>query len=712
MIPRQMIESPRWILWRLETRNDQPTKVPYDAKTLTHAKTNDTTTWCDYDTAADALKSGGGFTGLGFVLGDGFAGVDLDGCIDGSGKMLPWAVTIVRKLDSYTETSPSGTGVKVFIRATLEKGHKKLLGSPVDGGKAPGLEIYGNGRYFAVTGETTFVSDDVEERQEQLDEIIAAHWPKRVTTVTRSLPVTDAIERATKYLERVDPAISGQRGHDVTFRAACALVLGFALSIDEAMPLLAAWNERCLPPWSEKELQHKLDQANKQGGERGYLLRDNRDDGVPVDLSGFLRLDDGQAQPVVVQPEQDTELPLPPGCGLMLEFIEHVNQTAMYEQPEIALAGALALMATLTGRKVRDEIGTRTNLYLLCCAPSGAGKDHARKCLKDLFQEAGVEAVELLGPERLASHAGLISELKETPCKLFPLDECHRLIVTMKDAKTPHLFNIGSLFLTLWSSSSGLWIGDAYGDRDKTPRIWCPHPVVFGSSTSEGLWQSLDSASLSDGLVARFAVFEGRYQLPRRVSSVPFAGSLVDRVRWWSKFSPGGDLGCVNPTPIALKSTPEASDRLYQHAYAIAEKRVREDHCHAALWSRANEKARKLALLSACSRAPIGVEPAEIDLDDANWGVVLANELTRRIIRKAERYVSENESERSSKRLVELIRQRGGKMTLTDIAKSCRWLKSRERNELISSLAEGGIVAFEMTQTATKPVQSIFLTGG
>ena len=68
------------------------------------------------------------------------------------------------------------------------------------------------------------------------------------------------------YLAKIPAAISGQRGHDRTFHAACVLVKGFGLTVDEARPFLAEWNERCVPPWSAAELEHKL---RSRRGRRG-----------------------------------------------------------------------------------------------------------------------------------------------------------------------------------------------------------------------------------------------------------------------------------------------------------------------------------------------------------------------------------------------------------------------------------------------------------
>jgi hypothetical protein len=84
-----------------------------------------------------------------------------------------------------------------------------------------------------------------------------------------------AVERARAYLKKIDPAVSGQHGHDQTFRVACVLVQGFDLSVDDSLPLMREYSGRCQPPWSEKEILHKLEEADKQPGERGKLL--NRD---------------------------------------------------------------------------------------------------------------------------------------------------------------------------------------------------------------------------------------------------------------------------------------------------------------------------------------------------------------------------------------------------------------------------------------------------
>lgn len=101
----------------------------------------------------------------------------------------------------------------------------------------------------------------------------------------------DIIGRARKYIASFKPAIQGQGGSDQTFDAACALVKGFDLPPDVALSLLGEWNQtHCEPPWSEKELRHKIESADRKPDSkpRGYHLRDEKerpvanDDGTPT----------------------------------------------------------------------------------------------------------------------------------------------------------------------------------------------------------------------------------------------------------------------------------------------------------------------------------------------------------------------------------------------------------------------------------------------
>lgn len=83
-----------------------------------------------------------------------------------------------------------------------------------------------------------------------------------------------ALDRARQYLATIPPAIVGHHGDVQTFRVACRLVRGFALTDDEALMLLSEWNARCQPPWQTRDLADKLSRARQYGREPiGGLLQ-------------------------------------------------------------------------------------------------------------------------------------------------------------------------------------------------------------------------------------------------------------------------------------------------------------------------------------------------------------------------------------------------------------------------------------------------------
>lgn len=104
--------------------------------------------------------------------------------------------------------------------------------------------------------------------------------------VTLSSDDDELIARARAYLETCDPAISGQHGHGQTYKVVCHLVELFGNLPDETLlDLLQDWNERCLPPWSDRELTHKLtDARSKTTLEKRVIVGDTHSD-VEEELS-------------------------------------------------------------------------------------------------------------------------------------------------------------------------------------------------------------------------------------------------------------------------------------------------------------------------------------------------------------------------------------------------------------------------------------------
>lgn len=159
-IPDELKALPQWVVWAYRERSGRPTKPPYTPQTGRLAEVDIQASWGTYVQACNALATGK-FTGLGFVLtaSDPFCGIDLDHCIH-SGLVERWAQAIVDHFSSYTETSPSGAGLHILIRATLPGNHHR----------SDAIELYDRERYFTMTGQRLPGSfERIEARQEELE---------------------------------------------------------------------------------------------------------------------------------------------------------------------------------------------------------------------------------------------------------------------------------------------------------------------------------------------------------------------------------------------------------------------------------------------------------------------------------------------------------------------------------------------------------------
>lgn len=158
-IPGELIDYPQWVCWRWEERNGKRTKVPVtitdeaalytsDPALLRRASSTDPSTWLSFNQATAALINDT-LAGIGFVVTDGdpFCGLDLDHCrVDGG--WADWAGALVERLNSYTEITPSGDGLRVWVKAHLgEADPRRRKGQ---------AELYGSGRFFTLTGNRLY----------------------------------------------------------------------------------------------------------------------------------------------------------------------------------------------------------------------------------------------------------------------------------------------------------------------------------------------------------------------------------------------------------------------------------------------------------------------------------------------------------------------------------------------------------------------------
>jgi hypothetical protein len=190
-IPPELRAMP-WVLWRGEDRGGpKPSKVPYCiADPRRRASSTDPGTWGTFDDALDALSITDA-DGVGVVLtrADGLVCIDLDGVVTADGQVDVRAQTIVDRCASWTEISPSGTGLHIFVRGQVPRG---LRGAQI--------EVYSTERYIAVTGRSWPATPDTicdqQAYPDHLTRLEAQSHTPRTTYTGPSVPPPDDLAGA------------------------------------------------------------------------------------------------------------------------------------------------------------------------------------------------------------------------------------------------------------------------------------------------------------------------------------------------------------------------------------------------------------------------------------------------------------------------------------------------------------------------------------
>lgn len=138
-LPIELVNLQQWVCWGW---NGMQLKMPVSPLTGSGAKAGQPDTWGTFGQALDRVDHGQ-CKGIGFEFANNgeLVGVDLDHCITNN-SLVPEAVELVQRFNTYTEVSQSGTGLHIICKG-------KLPGKAI---KSKAVEMYNSGRYFALTG--------------------------------------------------------------------------------------------------------------------------------------------------------------------------------------------------------------------------------------------------------------------------------------------------------------------------------------------------------------------------------------------------------------------------------------------------------------------------------------------------------------------------------------------------------------------------------
>jgi len=654
-------------------------------------RSNDPATFASFTEATEASNR------IAYVLqrDDPFTGVDLDNCLDDQGNLREWAQPIVARLDgiAYAEISPSGKGIKFLTRGKKPAGSRctKKLGD-----NKQQIEVYDFNRFWTITGDIYAGNRTIGDGQAAIDWICQTYLME-----TPAAPVvvkTDKLERASRYLAEVEPAISGSGGHNTTFRAACKLVIGFNLNTDEAFQLLwEEYNPRCQPPWTEKELRHKVKEADKQPGERGELLGEDADHLPHVDLSGLEPIKEIAEKPDS-RPQLDPELIEPP--GLLGDMVRFVRQTARYDLPEVTLASCLAFSGMVLGRRVRAIDDTRPNLFCLSIAESGTGKNHPRQTIKRMMHQAGIDVPR----EGAASAAGVARMLSRTPTAVLQIDEAGLAFRAMKNPRSPQA-ELAGLLSELFTSSNGFFSYRAYADSSNECPVDQPHLSINAITTEQQLYAGgFNHEDIEQGLFGRFLLFRPANMDPEErfdIEVQPIPESIVQRIKSWWEFRPwdavaGANLQPDHPEPMVVPFTDAAKQRYREYAKAITKRMRSEDTFRKALWRRSKEKTSRLALVHAAMKDGYR-ESITVDRDSMDWAIKVSNYSTRGMVYDMDHSMVESKYQADAKYFLDKIPHGG--IERWRLNRKTTKFKQKERDEIFADLVATGRIYVEEIPT-------------
>jgi hypothetical protein len=664
----------QWIVWRLEWREDdlertgKPTKIPYVPRYGGgKASVTSPNTWGEFDEACGAPFTDQGpfdpsipveqtgFSGVGFVLtrNDPYGFIDLDDT-HGDAEAYTRQLGIFHAFDSYSELSPSGAGLHIIVKGELPHGRRRSS-----------VEVYTSERYMTMTGNLwpagTF--KPIAERQQLLTTLFeemggaAANYgygqdKEQTQTDEEIIAIATNAVNGTKF--------------STLYSGDWQQLYGSQSEADFALVDILAFYTQNRQQIARLFRASALGQRDKAKRDRyiSYMVEKSYDRQLPpIDVEGLkVAFDNMLAKQRSSGAEEPGGTPAPrvnphastPGeaaahrddasnthgfpAGLVGDVAAFILEAAPRPVPKIALAGAIALIAGITGRSYNVS-KTGLNQYVLLLGQTGIGKDaiaYGVSRLMAAVQSSVPAAAEFNGPGELASAPGIIKWLARTPAVLCILGEFGKKLKEMASPHaSTHMIGLARALLQLYSKSGrgNKFDPTAYSDKaNNTPPIPAPSLTIIGETVPESFYESLDEALISDGLLPRFMIYEcyDKRQYFNEASwtaqpSIDLISRMADLTAYCLKLSALGEVHDVQMTPEAYASFKAfdvwTTDQINEEKTEVARH----------LWNRAHLKAMKLAAIMAVGRhylAPL------VTIDDATFATNEIVGQTNRLLAK------------------------------------------------------------------------------
>jgi pyruvate/2-oxoglutarate dehydrogenase complex dihydrolipoamide acyltransferase (E2) component len=256
--------------------------------------------------------------------------------------------------------------------------------------------------------------------------------------------------------------------------------------------------------------------------------------------------------------------------GMIGQIADWINATAPKPQPEFSVMAALAIGATVMGRRFRTDQRNFPSLYFVMIAKSAEGKDHPQKCIRRVLTKSGL--ANLIGGAGYTSPQAVLSSLQQAPSHIAIIDEIGQM---MKQAGTPggsmldgavaKLLEVFSAADDLLAPAARSQLGVQKAMRVKEEqRIFNPALTIVGATTPDQFFSAMNDGHTEGGFMGRLILVQTN--LPRRLSLTPTPQEPSSAILDWCKelvaeSQCGGDLSGLMASEIEATPVPMVFDK-------------------------------------------------------------------------------------------------------------------------------------------------------
>ncbi len=609
-------------------------KEPINPHTGARASTTDHTTWGTFEEASDC-----GQKYVGFVLTkeDPYICIDLD-----TGKLSEQHIIdnhhrIMDMAGSYTELSMSGKSYHIFVKAQMDAGRRD---------DTNGIEIYPHGRFIIMTGHWKKYIH-IHKRQELID-YLTNLMPQPIAPNLDNIDSIDQTMDDDQIIEMGRNAVNGQKFSDLFdygnwqphygnvepdhTKPSCS---NADLGLLNMLDLYTNNVEQVVRVFERSKLYRGDYMNNRQGP---YIVRtltkaramNEAKRPAPIDPTALIdngnrmreELERANSQALEASGAEagENELPRPP--GLVGDIADYIYSQAQRPIKEVALAGALALLAGLAGRQYTYS-NSGLNFYFVLLAKTGRGKEAASDGIDTLINHIRLTVPtvsDFIGPSMFASGQALVKVLAATPCILSRIGEIGHKLNQWANAKaSPVDEELQRVLLDIYHKSgpNGHLAGTAYSNSDKnTGDIYSPCLTILGDTTPTKLFDNLSPESINSGFLPRFTFIEYGGERPARNLNVGCAPNPV-LVQQIQDFTAQMLSISANNVRVPVNHTQEGMD-LLDNFDRFCDIEINKSSIFAELWNRAHFKALKLAALLAVG---VRADNPVITETEASWAI-------------------------------------------------------------------------------------------